>query len=341
MIRRRRLSRAYRGLVVVAGFSAAATACSNGGAPTPSDARLGGNVVARVGDEEIQADTVRRIARAQNISPKEALDRAVFDALLAQEAKAKRGPLGSVETAGALVRRLTVDLRDEALSQGPVRAEEIAPLAARDWFTVARPRSLRTVHVLVRVPEGAEAATWDRATEVAARLRAALEPAGDLARKTPGPELVYDSMGELPADAAAASFLKTSSAVGAEGFEIVAQPLPLVAADRRVILPASDPSQLTQELDADFTKAAFALQQRGDISPPVRSAFGVHVIMLLDVLPESVLDDAALHARYDDAVIDLRARALATRIREDLAKTVPVDVDRAADALLEAVQVRQ
>ncbi len=73
--------------------SLALLSCGDGKAPPPpAGAKLGGDVIARVGDEEITDATVLRISRAQNLSPREALDRAIFDALMAEEAKARGVP---------------------------------------------------------------------------------------------------------------------------------------------------------------------------------------------------------------------------------------------------------
>jgi len=66
-----------------------AAACSESVAPPPAQRALGGEVVARAGGEEVGVDTVRRVSSAQAITPREALDRAIFDAVLAAEAKQK------------------------------------------------------------------------------------------------------------------------------------------------------------------------------------------------------------------------------------------------------------
>jgi len=338
MTSRRRLA---RGLVAALFALAGVGACSTGPPPAASDAHLGGSVVAKVGDEEIQSETVLRIAKAQGVAPRVALDRAIFDALVAQESRARRRELTGFESAGVLVQRLTTELRREAAAEGAPTSDELQPFIVRDWYDVARPRSARTVHVVVRIPDGADESRWEKATELATKLREAVLPAAELARSRPGPELVFRSNGDLEDDdPASALFVKDASAVPDQGFNVVVQPVPLVGEDGAAVFPRIEPSA-RGTFDPAYTKAVLELHERGDLSPPVRSSFGVHVILLLAWQPARHLDSAELHARYDANIIDSRARVLATALTTKLQTTVPVEIDRAADELLQAVEIPQ
>ncbi len=315
--------------------SLALLSCGDGKAPPPpADAKLGGDVIARVGDEEITDATVLRIARAQNLSPREALDRAIFDALMAEEAKARGVPAARhVELSGALARRLTGELRAEAEAKGPVTLGEIEKLVGRDWFTVARPRSVVTVHAVVRVAADAEPARWEQATAVAQRIHEAVHSAAEIAEKQPGPPLEWSSRNQLPDDPAAAEFIERARSVRADGFEIASERIEPLAADSLGVTP-----QGRGPFDPAYTKRVVALDKRGALTEPFRSSFGVHVAMALDWQPASELTADALLARYRDEALDLRARARAGELRSALEPTTTVEIDRAADALLEQVR---
>jgi hypothetical protein len=303
--------------------------------PPPSDTKLGGDVVARVGDELITESAVLRIAKAQHLGPRQALDRAIFDALAAQEARSSglaesRRP----ELTGALARRLSADLLVESEAKGPVTLEEIGKQVERDWFTVARPRSVVTVHAVVRVAPDADPSKWEEATALASRIREAVLPAAEAARAKPGPALEWSNRNQLPDDPAAAVFLERAESVAAQGFEVVRQRLDPVAADGLTVTP-----KYRDTFDPDFVKRVTTMEKRGDLSEPFRSSAGVHVVLALDWLPASELRPEELLERYRPEALDLRARARAAELRAALEPTTKVEIDRAVDALLEQVRL--
>ncbi len=63
----------------------------------------------------------------------------------------------------------------------------------------------------------------------------------------------------------------------------------------------------------EFTEAAFALAQKGDLSEPVRSAYGVHIIQL-----EDTRDQKPLEAVQSDIRFAIRKARQSDRAREDI-----------------------
>ena len=87
---------------------ACAGGSSTGEPPAPTLGALPPGVAAMVGDDAIDVETVERVAVAQHLSPSDARDRAVNDALFAAGARDRFGPVGVVSTArrAALARGL-------------------------------------------------------------------------------------------------------------------------------------------------------------------------------------------------------------------------------------------
>jgi hypothetical protein len=88
------------------------------------------------------------------------------------------------------------------------------------------------------------------------------------------------------------------------------------------------------EIDARFVAAALELRGRGDTSDIVETAFGWHVIRLMDRVPPDPELLARRRVELADAVLDVRARmALANALRA-VRLRVPVEVDPAAKKLM-------
>ena len=76
----------------------------------------------------------------------------------------------------------------------------------------------------------------------------------------------------------------------------------------------------------EFEAAAFALEEPGDISEPVVSRFGVHVIQLLEKTPESPLPFDAVRDRIIDALKEKRTLEFANVVRSSPLLDPPADV---------------
>ena len=90
----------------------------------------------------------------------------------------------------------------------------------------------------------------------------------------------------------------------------------------------------------EFEAAAFALDDAGDISEPVVSRFGVHVIQLLEKTPESPLPFDAVEERIVAALKEKRAVEFANVVRSSPLLDPPADVvihQEQIDAFLRSV----
>ncbi|WP_437784243.1 peptidylprolyl isomerase [Sorangium sp. So ce1097] len=304
---------------------AALSTSARGAAPLPPD------VAARVGAIDIPVDSVARIAAAQQTPPARARDAAIRDALFAAEARARgldQHPEVQREISAALARRLLHRLREEAAGAGPVTDEELRTATERHWLELDRPEGYRTVHAVVRLSADADEATRERARALAEAIRKAVLSARDVALRSEPPRAAE---GRPPSDPAADAFVSAAKAVPADGLEVVAQPLPPVTAAGRALTPEP------QQFDVDFARAAASLAARGDLSAPIASSFGVHVIMLLERIPAQVVPAEERRRLVRDEVVADRARAAQSKLLEALRREPRVV--GGIDALLELVRI--
>jgi peptidyl-prolyl cis-trans isomerase C len=284
-------------------------------APAPANESLPEGVVARVGDEDISTELVSSIARAQATSPAQARDAAISDALWACYARERFAGTGRVPTAerSALARSMLEGLRKEVEDRGPPTDEEVEEVTALRWQDVARPALARVVHavVLIKKPEDA-----DKAKRVADRLADALRGVSD-----------------------EDEFEKRARAVDAEGMEIKVERLLPVAPDGRMADPGH-PGE-TQRLEVSFAQAAHAIANVGDQSPVVRSSYGLHVILLVERLGERMLSLEQRRRVLEREIVDRRAQGAHQKLLEEINKTTPVLLDRAAADLLQQVRIVQ
>ncbi|WP_437736714.1 peptidylprolyl isomerase [Sorangium sp. So ce1335] len=285
-----------------------------------------------MGAIDIPVDAVARIAAAQQIPPAQARDAAVRDALFAAEARARgldQAPEVQREITAALARRLLHRLKEEAAGAGPVTDDELRAATERHWLDLDRPEGYRTVHAVVRLSADADEATREKARVLAEAIRKAVLSARDLAQRSEPPRPAEAR--QPPSDPAADAFISAAKAVPADGLEVVAQPLPPVTAAGRAL--TLEP----QQFDADFARAAASLAARGDLSAPVASSFGVHVVMLLERIPAQVVAVEERRALVRDEVVTERARAAQSKLLEALRREPRVV--GGIDALLELVRI--
>jgi peptidyl-prolyl cis-trans isomerase C len=134
-------------------------------------------------------------------------------------------------------------------------------------------------------------------------------------------------------DPLSGAFRQAVAAVPTDGREVVAEPLPPVAADGHLLVPGNE------WVDADFARAAAALPARGAVSPLIESSAGIHVIMLLERTPPLVIAGEARAAKLRDEIVNERTRAAEKRLLDGLKERSSVAPD--APGLLGLVGVDQ
>ena len=289
-------------------------------------------VAARVGAGDVALDAVARIAAAQHLPPAQALDAAVRDALWAAEARARgleQDPEVRREISLVLARRMLHTLKEEAENVGPVTDDELRAATERHWLDLDRPEGYRTVHAVVRLSADADEATRDKAKALADAIRTAVLSSREVAQRTEPPSA--SGTQQPPPDPAAEAFISAAKGVPADGLEVVAQVLPAVTAAGRAL--TSEP----QQMDLAFSRAAASLVARGDLSAPVTSPFGVHLIMLLERIPAQVVPVEERRGLVRHEVVTDRARAAQSRLLE--AARREAEIAGAVDALLELVRI--
>ncbi|NUP14223.1 MAG: hypothetical protein HOW73_49950 [Polyangiaceae bacterium] len=309
--------------------------CSAEGPPAQRT-ELEGEQVARVDDEVVTRDVVASIARAQDVTPREALDRATFDALVAREARA-RGVDARLRRRlnGALAQVLVDDLAKAARAEGPPTDEEVADLTARRWMEVARPEAVVLVHAVVLVPPDADAATSERALATAKKIRTAVEASVALARETAAPDNMPKRGLPPPADPVRDDFVRRAKAVAPDDPGVIAEPLWPIGSDGRAVKHDG-----REPYDPAFVKSGFELRNRGDLTEPVRSSFGYHVILLLDRLPGAMLSADERRKLFErDVVYERTGRRIEALLGELRTSTRVEDKDPSVEGLLQQVVV--
>jgi PPIC-type PPIASE domain len=283
-------------------------------ASTPGSLPAG--VVARVGHEAVSMATVARVMAAQNLTPRAALDRVLSDALLAEGARARvpAATTKAIENA-ALARGLLEGIGRSAEQLGAATSAELDEITRERWAELARPVSVRTTHAVVLTDKpGTEPAARALAEKIAAVVSGA----------TSGEELI-----------------RLALAVPAEGLRVVAEALPLVTADGRVLTEVDGGFRAgSSKFDPDFAKAANAIAEPGQLSPLVKSAFGYHVIRLEQRVPATGFTEAELRERLQADVVTRRARRAKRELLEQLRRENPVQVERAVDDLTRRIDLQ-
>lgn len=287
---------------------------------------LESGVVARVANEPIVDHDVARIAAAQGVSVSAARDLAIRDALFAAQAKtdgldAERNTQLMINA--ALARRMLRKILDDADRAGPVTDEELERVMTRRWLELDRPEGFRVVHAVVRTDEGIDEAKRNRAKVVAEAIREAVKSAVEKAKSTTAPREQADPVVEV--------FKTAAEAVEREGFTIKVEALEPVASDGRVLSPSGG------GYEKAFAEGAAKLAARGDLSDIVTTSYGLHVMLLLEKIPEArtSLDERRRLVREE--VLWMRSSAARTKLLERLRPSA--GVGREVETLLVMVPV--
>lgn len=256
-------------------------------APGQRSATLAGHV-AEVAGQPVDARQIVEVARARRVSARQALELIAGEARLAKAAD-ERGlsdrPEVRVARRAALAAALLRSLKRDADATPPTPAE-LADVRRAHWLELDRPEALSVVHAV------------------------ALAAPGD--PKRPAAQALAERLRVAAAGAVGAEDFKARVDAVKGAVDVTVEPIGPFVRDGRMATPAGG------GLDLGFVEGAFALAKPLDVSPPVSSAFGVHVIMLLERLPAITLTDEALaplattevHAlRAHHALVELQGRA--------------------------------
>jgi peptidyl-prolyl cis-trans isomerase C len=296
-------------------FAILAGACGGDRQVAPVSGALPPGVVARVAPLSVTAEQVTRVAARRGLDPRAARDAALRDALFARGALDRgldQAPETQRRTSAELARRTLHRLLDEARRTPPTE-DELRAAAERKWLDVDRPEGFRTVHAVVQIDlEKANDEARARARQVADAIHAAAVAVAARAETMPLPEGALHpteriSIPDDP-DPLSAAFRAAATAVPAEGLAVLAQALPAVAADGRVLSPAGGYFLLP------YATASAALPARGALSPVTTSPAGLHVILLLERSPSQILGGEARYHRLREDVVNERARAAEKRL---------------------------
>lgn len=256
-----------------------------------------GEVVATVDGEPILLSDVEDVARRAELTPLEALRRIEDEALLHQAA-VRAGVTADAEdertVRRAMVQAYLAAEIEARITPESLDGERVAERRARDAALFSQPERRASTHVLARrrpasarpapggaapEPEGgddAEDVTEAAMARFAARVTEELRAEGD--------------------PLAAAARYRDENAEG-RTFDIVVETLP--------------PARRTGDLDDAFAGALFALPAPGAVSDPVTTTFGVHVVVLTEIVPPwSAPDPEVDRIVRRQLAVEARAEAL-------------------------------
>jgi parvulin-like peptidyl-prolyl isomerase len=265
------------------------------------DAHVGGDVVATVDGIPITVREVEALAREAHLSPQAAL-RELEDELVLSRAAERAGlaaaPEVADETRRAAVRALLHRVIEPAHTPEAVTDAEIEARRQEIASGLSAPETRRASHVLVQIPRDASEARVDAAMRLARQIR-----------------------DELTTEADPASALDRHT--GHEGaFDLLVEHLDPMA---------------REQLVAPFADALFGAAAPGLLPEPVRTSYGVHVVVLEEVIPPWEVP----REEWEPALrrqLAAEARAAATEaLVSQLAEQTPVSVSTQVQPLLDRV----
>lgn len=295
-----------------------ATAPSSSALPAAS-----GPIVARVGSTVISASAVASIASERGIAPREALELAVTEALFAQAAidhgLAERPSVRAAVT--ATLARATLEQSRRVAAREPITPAELRVATDKRWLDLDRAESFRTVHSVVLASDRSDAPRASAARALRDELLRAMSDVASRAKTTSPPARAgkpWDAA--LAPDAAVEDFLRAAKPFESRGLKVVSQELPPVTPEGWSVAVDS------RRFDLEFATCVAKLTARGELGS-CESAFGYHVVLLLERIPEQRVPEAQRLARLRDSILGERANqsltpALAARASAELPSNV-------------------
>ncbi len=308
-------------------------------APAADQGALPEGVLAQVGGELIQTETVASIAQRQKIGLRQARDRAVFDALFAAEARRAVPHEARAAAARVLSRALVRQIWRDARNR-PISDAELAEATASQFVALDRPPGWRVVHFVVRTYDRYSQKKRDRAQRLAGTIRERVVAVAKAALDIPPPErpepqrFILGTVGRK-IDPAVDRFQKAVKTVDPKGLEVVAEELGVLALDSRII----DYANVGEVVDPKFTAALPDLHQRGDLSEVVQTQFGYHVMLLLERTAAKRVPRAERVEQLRAKIQVSRARQAQTALLEVLSGRAGVKIKPNADAVLGQLRV--
>jgi hypothetical protein len=315
-------------IAIAAGALCAFVACARDeparlAVTTPAEnAALGGEVAARVGTQVIPISVVVRVAEAQQISAIAAARKIVDDEIVATAARTRgldqRVPL-SWSLVAARGRFAADHLLEDAKRRGLPNDDEIKLLSEKHWLEVDRPPAARVIHAIVLAPK--DVALKEQARRLADAIQRAVRSATN---------------DEFEAKAKAAP---GQLALGG------GPPLDPKLEVRVERLPAFTQRGWVTEggggrMDETFARGAFGLAA-GDTSEVIETGFGMHVIRLLEHVPEKRMPFEQRRLAFAEEVYSLRSRDLLGARVQALRAEHAVAVSPAAEQLMRSVALER
>jgi len=285
------------------------SACGSKGSEVATVATLTQGQAATVGTEVVTLAEGQAVAAEQNLTPTEARERLIRDALWAMGAQADPNLKATllVATRAALARAVIGDVERLVRAEGPPTDAEVAEMTAERWASLDRPETVRVTHAVVQPKAGVDPELIRRvASSLAEAVRGIADPR---------------------------EFIKRAKAVPSSGLDIRAEGLPAMAADGRAPPPKSNASAPPRQFDVQFAQAAHRIAQPGQQSGIIKSPFGYHVILLEKRFPEIRVPLEERRRLLTEDILTRRGGKELDRLLQDLRRQHHVEIERAADSL--------
>jgi len=244
---------------------------------------VSGDVVSRVNGSGIGAQEVARLAEVGKLTAEAALDRLQDERVLGQEAE-RRGYGASPRTREVVRKAQVQALLKSAVEDVAVSQDSLEAEYRAQAARFHTPERRAAMHVLARLPPDA-----DKRAERAAET------------------FIAQTIRALKAPAQRAEVLEAARSETSDLFQVVVEDLPPAAYDAYV---------------PEFSSALFSLVAPGVVEDPVHTSFGIHAIVVTDIIPaksqprsvafETLREEVTARQekeRFGALLADLRSRA--------------------------------